>query len=161
MPPSRVITPRIRNMHDSERSTTMKKFGRILLFLPFATGLCVAVMAFRGHDEAPPRQAREAGAVSPTSGMVAAIDPETGTLTQPTPEQMRELLPQAPASTEKPHMQTFELEDGTVGLIVDETFDHYATVSIGPDGKLHTDCQQGDTHLPGTNGGVAAGLPEQ
>lgn len=141
----------------------MRKPGRILLFLSLVSVLIVAGMVLRQRDDG--QEAQRLMPAAGTSGMLVAIDPETGTLTQPTPEQVRELeaLSATPVAQES-GVQTFVLEDGTVGALLDESFDHYSTVHIGADGKLHAACQQGDSSLclhPHQAGGTTTALPEE
>ncbi len=96
------------------------------------------------------RTAPQAAAPVPQAppGMLAAVDPETGALVQPTPEQVRELAaatdsPAAPGAT-----RTWVLPDGTVGALVDESLHHYSVVHLDADGKLHCACLQGDAAAP-------------
>ena len=91
-----------------------------------------------GDDAAPPGAATAPAPASGAAGMVVAIDPETGALTQPTAAQMQELQqpPQKP-----PEVTTYSLADGPVIANLDESFDHYSVVEIGADGKLQHLCQ--------------------
>ena len=72
------------------------------------------------------------------AGMVVAIDPETGALTQPTAAQMQELQQPAQKTSE---VTTYRLADGTVIANLDESFEHYSVVEIGADGKMQHVCQ--------------------
>lgn len=97
--------------------------------------------------------------------MRAAIDPESGTLTQPSAEQIRELEQLSGASKARPsRVETFVLEDGTVGAVLDESFDHTMTLHVGPDGKRLVACQPGGstpcTHSQ-AHGGSSTALPEE
>jgi len=143
----------------------MRKPGRILLFLSFASVLIVAGTTLFGRDEAPKQPVQDVVTPPGTSGMLVAIDPETGTLTQPSPEQIRELEQLSAASkAQTPRVETFVLDDGTVGAYLDESFDHTMTVHIDADGRRHADCERGETSLckhDQTTGGKPAALPEE
>lgn len=93
--------------------------------------------------------------------MVAAVDPETGLLTEPTPEQMRALQDGARMLLESGHVEITRLPDGTVIGKLDESFLHYSIAHIDAAGRLHADCTQGASHaaaLPvlGTHSTTAA-----
>src|SRR5262245_29836165 len=92
------------------------------------------VPARRGSVPALP--AAPAAAVGGPSGMVVAIDPETGQLVPPAPEDLRELSsmstnPISAASEPVP----IQGVDGSPGLDLRGTMQDYATVRIGADGK--------------------------
>ena len=74
----------------------------------------------------------------PPSALLAAIDPETGLLTAPTPEQSRELLVGTPDKTG--HVVITQRPDGTVIGTLDTSYLHYTVASIDAAGKLQTDC---------------------
>jgi hypothetical protein len=142
----------------------MRKPGRILLFVALALALVTAGTRWIGGEVAPQPPAQDVTSTNGTHGMLVAIDPETGTLTQPSPEQIREL--QEGVSTgaaQKSGVETFVLDDGTVGAVLDESFDHFMTVHIDADGNRHASCQQGAscTHLQTHGGTDAAALPEE
>jgi hypothetical protein len=144
---------------------TMRKPKRILLFLSLGVVLLVAGTMGFGRGEAPQRAVNPVAPAPGESGMRAAIDPETGTLTQPSPEQIRELEQLSGAAKARPsRVETFVLEDGTVGAVLDESFDHSMTLHIAPDGKRHVDCQPGSaspcTHASNLGGSTTA-LPEE
>ena len=82
--------------------------------------------------------------VTTAPGMIIAIDPETGLLTTPTPEQRRLLTagiestdllatPGAPMLLER-------LPGGGEILTLNGNFQSYSIARIGPDGKIVTDC---------------------
>lgn len=141
----------------------MRKPGRILLFVALVLVLVTAGTKWIGGDAVPQPPTQDATSTL-GSGMLVAIDPETGTLTQPSPEQIRELQERTTTSTaQKSRVETFVLDDGTVGAVLDESFDHFMTVHLDPDGKRHASCQQGAscTHLQTHGGTDAAALPEE
>ena len=83
------------------------------------------------------------GQRSDAAGMVVAIDPETGALTQPTAAQMQELQgPKTDAAQKASEVTTYRRADGTVIAHLDESFDHYSVVAIGADGKMQHVCQR-------------------
>jgi len=81
-----------------------------------------------------------------TAGMVVAIDPETGQLGMPTPEQMAELLDaQAAAEIEglnhsSDGLVQIQHPDGHVTLRTGGRFMEFAIARIGPDGRVTYDC---------------------
>jgi len=77
------------------------------------------------------------------AGMLAAIDPETGLLTEPTPEQMRALHGDAHTPLQTGHVEITHLPDGTVLGKLDESYLHYSVAHIDAHGRLHADCAQG------------------
>ncbi len=91
-----------------------------------------------GRVAAPLEAATAPAQPSGAAGMVVAIDPETGALTQPTAAQMQELQQQPQKTSE---VTTYRLADGTVIANLDESFDHYSVVEIGADGKMQHLCQ--------------------
>ena len=91
-----------------------------------------------GEVAAPLGAATAPAQPSSAAGMVVAIDPETGALTQPTAAQMQELQ-QPPQKTSE--VTTYRLADGTVIANLDESFDSYSVVEIGADGKIQHLCQ--------------------
>lgn len=117
-------------------------------FLGLVAGLAldeVASMTSRnatfGTSPTPSPAALRGAAIDPGhSGMVAAIDPETGELTEPTPEQMRALRPSAAAPHKSGRIEITELPDGTILGKLDESFLHYSIAHIDADGTLHSDC---------------------
>src|SRR6185295_11916788 len=80
-----------------------------------------------------------------TAGMVVGIDPETGQLGMPTPEQMQKLSelqqPQVDHSAEG--LVEVHHPDGSVSVDLQGRFQEYATVRVGPDGKLIYQCVDG------------------
>ena len=91
-----------------------------------------------GGSAAPLGAATAPAQPSGAAGMVVAIDPETGALTQPTAAQMQDLQPPPQKTSE---VTTYRLADGTVIANLDESFDSYSVVEIGADGKVQHLCQ--------------------
>ena len=89
-------------------------------------------------------------AAAPASaGMIVAIDPRTGALVRPTPEQIRaatagpvEVLRRIPEG-----LVEILRSDGAVGLDLQGRFRDYAVVRIGPDGKPVFGCLHADGNL--------------
>ncbi len=81
-------------------------------------------------------------------GMVVAIDPETGMLGLPTPEQAAALARTATLSRAEEEMlsrssvglREFRLADGTVGLDLGGRFQEFSVAHIGPNGRVTFDC---------------------
>jgi hypothetical protein len=82
------------------------------------------------------------------AGMVVGIDPETGKLGMPTPEQRQRLLEQDQARAASSHSAEGLVEehrpDGTVLIDLQGRFQEFATVRVGPDGKLIYQCVEGE-----------------
>ncbi|HVP14202.1 MAG TPA: hypothetical protein VMS88_01585 [Terriglobales bacterium] len=91
-------------------------------------------------------------------GMIVAIDPETGALVLPTPEQRLALMRSAPGSAPTPAeraglMRTSEgltqqqLPDGTVMVHLQGRFREFTTISIGASGRPTFQCVHDSTAL--------------
>ena len=123
-------------------------FFLLFLLLALVAGLFAhdAARARRGtQGSAPPTQASTSAPGSAgAAGMVVAIDPETGALTAPTPEQLRELGAAEVAKPGRSNIETYQRPDGTVIGVLDESFQHYSVVQVGADGKLHSVCVHGE-----------------
>ena len=123
-------------------------FFLFFVLLALAAGLFAhdAAPARRGTSGiAPPTQpATSAPGSTGAAGMVVAIDPETGALTAPTPEQLRELGAAEVSKTSRSTIETYQRPDGTVIGILDESFQHYSVVQVGADGKPRSVCVHGE-----------------
>ncbi|MGH7342904.1 MAG: post-PEP-CTERM-1 domain-containing protein [Candidatus Rokuibacteriota bacterium] len=77
--------------------------------------------------------------------MVVGIDPETGRLGMPTPEQMEELSGLATPEIDHSSEGLVEVHhpDGSVSVDLQGRFQEFATVRIGQDGKLVFQCVDG------------------
>jgi hypothetical protein len=80
------------------------------------------------------------------SGMIVAIDPETGALGAPSPEQARALASAGGEALERSSDGLVEIHrpDGAVGVNLQGRFQEYAWVRIGPSGKPIFGCIQSD-----------------
>ena len=78
--------------------------------------------------------------------MIVAIDPETGALGPPSPEQARALRAAGGEALSRSTEGLIEIHrpDGAVGLDLQGRFQDYATVRIGPDGKPIFRCLHAD-----------------
>src|SRR5262245_17628932 len=127
-----------------------KAFFLLFVLLALAVGLFAhdTARARRGASGiAPPiPPSTSAPAQTGAAGMVAAIDPETGELTAPTAEQLRELRAAEVSKTGRSTIETYQRPDGTVIGVLDGRFDHYSVVQVGADGKLHSVCAHGEEH---------------
>jgi hypothetical protein len=96
-----------------------------------------------------------APAIPAASGMVIAIDPETGLPTMPTPEQIRALFPAGTIVQQTSEGFVVEQRaDGAVLVHVGSALQEYSFARIGPDGKLVWGCASahgvhGLTEIPG------------
>jgi len=81
-----------------------------------------------------------------TAGMVVGIDPETGELGMPTPEQLKALSdsPQYEVDHSTAGLLEVHHADGSVSVDLQGRFQEYATVRVGPDGKLIFRCVDGE-----------------
>ena len=80
-----------------------------------------------------------------SAGMLIGIDPETGELGMPTPEQLKELsdLQQYQVDHSDAGLVEVHHADGSVSIDLQGRFQEYATVRIGPDGKMTFQCVDG------------------
>jgi hypothetical protein len=115
----------------------MRKPSRIGLL--FCLTLLFCLMA--GGLSAQVYQVPEADTSAPTGGMTAAIDPVTGQLRQPTPEEASLLAVKAAPLRE---LKVTQMANGMVMIELDESFLDYLTVRIGEDGDLHAACTRAD-----------------
>jgi len=74
--------------------------------------------------------------------MVVGIDPETGRLGPPTPEQIAELSAREGLMISRSGDGLVEVRhsDGSVSLNLQDRFQEFATVQVGPGGKLIYGC---------------------
>lgn len=110
--------------------------------------------ALSGTTAADASQGREPGQGNPRTsafeapgraGMVVGIDPETGRLGMPTPEQRAELEQMSASertllSRSAAGLVEERRADGTVHVNLEGRFQEYATVQIGPDGRKTFQC---------------------
>jgi len=84
--------------------------------------------------------------------MVVAIDPETGQLGLPTPEQYAELTAEKVGlnHTSEGLAPAQRLPDGTLIVNLDGRFAEYSVVKVGPDGKRIFGCVNTPEALRGT-----------
>lgn len=101
----------------------------------------------RGTSRPAPKPRRAAippaTAVPPAAaGMVVAIDPETGEITMPTPEQMQTLTRQETTGLLRTTagLQQVRLPDGTVMLDLQGRFLEFAVVQLDAQGRPHFRC---------------------
>lgn len=102
-----------------------------------------AAVATRSGQAAPLRPAM--------AGMVVGIDLETGELGMPTPEQLRALSesPQYQVDHSAAGLVDVHHPDGSVSVDLQGRFQEYATVRVGPDGKLIFRCVDGKEAVKG------------
>jgi hypothetical protein len=74
--------------------------------------------------------------------MIVGIDPVTGALGMPTPEQMRELFPLGVAALNQSSegLPIIHGPGGAVGVDLQGRFQEYYVVRIAPDGKKVVEC---------------------
>jgi len=83
-----------------------------------------------------------------TSGMIVAIDPETGLPGMPTPEQVRALLgDRSQAFRTEDGLVQFQTASGATGILLDSRFMDFAVVGIGPDGRKSFGCVHSSENL--------------
>jgi hypothetical protein len=102
--------------------------------------------------ETPPKPPVARGSGTPAfAGMVVGLDPETGTWGAPTPEQLRELAEKRRLEGAEQHrvakpdgpLPEVHHPDGHVSVDLNEQFQEFTTVRIGPDGKPVFTCVHG------------------
>ena len=89
-------------------------------------------------------------AAAPASaGMIVAIDPRTGALVRPSPEQIRAATSGPTEALRRTPEGLVEIlrSDGAVGLDLQGRFQDYAVAQIGPDGKPVLGCLHADGNL--------------
>jgi hypothetical protein len=111
-----------------------------MLTLSALAALCV-LASVTMHAKAQQVQDRQ-------EGMVVVRDPQTGKMRAPTPEELRALRAKTPAGaslTAPPREQkALSRRDGARGVRLGEKTLVYDVVTRGEDGKLHSQCVQGD-----------------
>lgn len=93
------------------------------------------------------------------AGMVVGIDPETGELGMPTPDQLKRLSESQQYEVDHSAAGLVEVHhpDGSVSIDLQGRFQEYATVRIGPGGKLIFDCVDGEENAKRVLQGSAPG----
>jgi hypothetical protein len=120
-----------------------KRWGIAATLLAFsAAGLAVAQTATAPAGEGK-RHTRKTQAAAPASvGQRVFVDPATGRLAEPTPEQIQ-ALEKAVAemlSQSSEDLVVIELPDGTLTIDLEGRFQEVAIATKGPDGSIQTGC---------------------
>jgi hypothetical protein len=92
-------------------------------------------------------KAQSKAAASGQEGMVVVRDPQTGKMRAPTPEELRALRAKAPSAaiTSAPReLKSLTRRDGARGVRLGEKTLVYEVVTRGEDGKLSSQCVQGE-----------------
>lgn len=110
----------------------------------------------------PAPRASRPGAMPGRAGMIVVLDPESGELVAPTPQQSRALLGAQPEALSRSDEGLVEIhrQDGSVGIDVQGRFQEYVTVVRGRDGKVRFRCihEGGHSHdAPGDSVATPAG----
>jgi hypothetical protein len=132
--------------HSCAQSTGMTECASAAKTMDEACGACPACPACPAAPSrstaAPATAERVEEAPMKGPGMVAAIDPETGELGAPTPEQAAALRPLGTASaSESEGILEQHHADGSVSVTdLSGRFQEYMLVKVGPDGKLQKVC---------------------
>jgi hypothetical protein len=134
-----------------------KHCAALVTVLIAAAGLAAAAST-RGvaPQNAPDASISSPAIAGPGSGMVIAVDPETGELGMPAPGQvgpapsMAEV--QAYARRLASELVTLHHPDGSSTLIHDERLADYAVIRIAPDGTRQFVCVHGDHAAKGALG---------
>ena len=98
-----------------------------------------------GRPPAPHHAPAAARGIAPSAmgGMVVGIDPETGMLVMPAPEQLERLLARRQARIAAPRPAPIRRANGTLSLDVGTWMLDYAYVHLGPDGRPIMGCAEG------------------
>ena len=129
----------------SEASTTLRGAAVPAPAGPSRTG--------RAHVAQPPG----------TAGMVVGIDPETGELGMPTPEQLQKISDAQQNQVDHSSAGLVEVHhpDGSVSIDLQGRFQEYETVRVGPDGKLTYRCVDGEENAKRAVAAPAPPAPEE
>ncbi len=97
------------------------------------------------------------------AGMMVAIDPRTGALVKPSPEQIRAATSGAAEVLRRTPEGLVEIRrsDGAVGLDLQGRFRDYAVVQVGPDGKPVFGCLHAGGSLAPTPRDSLPATPEE
>jgi hypothetical protein len=141
-------------MSKSFRSASQNKKGmRQVLIIPMAVlvfgfGAITSTYAQTAHVDK--KKSKKSAPVTTqevragASGQQAAIDPQTGTLREPTPEEARRLSESTKALL-KPSKEprAVQYPDGTISLETTEEQLDFTVVKVNPDGTLSMECVKG------------------
>ena len=97
------------------------------------------------------------------AGMVVGIDPETGELGMPTPEQLQRISDSQQSQVNHSSAGLVEVHhpDGSVSIDLQGRFQEYETVRVGPDGKLIYQCVDGEENARRAVAAPAPAAPEE
>ena len=132
--------------------TLMMMHTARLLVMPLAGAALIAADATASaptpHPSNAVRAARGAAVAAPapapiTSGLVIGIDPETGMLVVPGPEQMARLLARRATATSAVRPGPVRMPNGALKLDVRSWMREHSLARLGADGRLHPDCVSG------------------
>jgi hypothetical protein len=126
------------------------------IFLAVAVAVSGAASddAKKGPGEASPTAAKQATPPAAASqGVRVFIDPVTGKIREPEPEEIQQLTPAAPASAQRTAAQAAERRaaaqaplsgpDGAVGMKLDDSYMVYSVATRNPDGTISFECVTG------------------
>lgn len=121
-----------------------------MMTLSMLAALCV-LASLAMHAKAAGQQAKQEvqEVQGRQEGMVVVRDPQTGKMRAPTPEELRALRAKAPPSAAAlsgapQQNKALTRRDGARGVRLGEKNLVYEVVTRGPDGKLGSQCVQGD-----------------
>jgi hypothetical protein len=119
-----------------------QRWGIATALLAFSAAGVVAQTATAPAVEGK-RKVQKAQAAAPgAAGQRVFVDPATGKITEPTPEQIQ-ALEQAVAgmlSQSSEGLQVVELPDGTLTIDLEGRFQEVAIATVAPDGTVRTGC---------------------
>lgn len=114
-------------------------------------GTLVLAYAADQKDQKPPVQAdtrKEPAKAAPQpakGGMVVVVDPATGQIKAPTPAEIGTAIGPSPQADTLPiALPTIQGPGGAIGLKLPDSSLMYTVVTRTPEGKLASDCVQGD-----------------
>lgn len=131
---------------------------------PAASTASGASTTLRGAAAGPRRTGRAHAPQPPgTAGMVVGIDPETGELGMPTPEQLQKFADSQQNQVDHSSAGLVEVHhpDGSVSIDLQGRFQEYETVRVGPDGKLIYQCVDGEENARRAVAAPAPAAPEE
>lgn len=125
-------------------STSLTRLAGLLAVLP---GLALLAPPARSADDAARTPVARRAIVPAMGGMVIGIDPETGMLVMPSPEQLERLVRTRQARLSATRPSPIRRADGTTILDARSWMRDYSYVRVGADGRTVVGCAEGHDAL--------------
>lgn len=135
--------------------TRNQRWGTAIVLLAFcAVGAAVGQTATTKGSDTKSRARKTQAAAPAQSGQRVFVDPDTGKITEPTPEQIQ-ALEQAVAgmlSQSSEGLQVIELPDGSVTIDLEGRFQEVVVAAVAPDGSVRMGCVDHPAQVKGVLG---------